>query len=119
MYYVHKLSCPKCPLAVICNNTGLEASNFYVMRPNSGHCYRYFQSDKNYFDANRTCFRTNGLLARIDSQSENDYIYQLYFLRGGQRPFWIGMDDQDQEGVFKYVCIVIKGSIFTCFIADG
>ena len=73
------------------------------MRPSSGFCYRYFQSDKNYYDANRTCFRANGLLARIDSQSENEYIYQMYFLEGGQRSFWIGMDDQDQEGVFKYV----------------
>ena len=88
---------------IICNNTGLAASGLYIMRPGSEYCYRLFQSDKDFSDANRTCYRQNGLLVKIDSRSENEFIYNEYFVGGGRRDFWIGLNDQDQEGVFRSV----------------
>ena len=69
------------------------------MDPSGQQCYRYIESPQDFFTANRTCAREGGgMLVRIDSAMENEYV-RTQFLRSAE--FWIGLNDIDQEGVFR------------------
>lgn len=82
----------------VCNNTGVD----FVLRPGSQYCYRLWQIDEDFFEANKSCSRNNAALVRIDSQEENDYINSTYFVQLGYQEFWIGLTDIFEEGVFRY-----------------
>jgi hypothetical protein len=82
----------------ICNNTGIVV-DLYEQRPNSHYCYRMFETRTDFSSANRSCVRHNGFLVRIDSEEENDYILNKY----GIQEFWIGLNDQRVEGVFRWI----------------
>ena len=72
------------------------------MDPSGQQCYRYIESPKDFFDANRTCEREGGgMLLRIDSARENEYVRTRFFVGRGLTEFWIGLNDIDQEGVFR------------------
>jgi len=78
------------------------------MDPTREHCYRYIESPKDFFGAHRTCERDGGgELLHIDSAAENEYVRIQFYVNRGDREFWIGLNDIDQEGTFRLVmCIV-------------
>ena len=41
------------------------------------------------------------MLLRIDSARENEYVRAWFFVGRGSREFWIGLNDIDQEGIFR------------------
>ena len=41
------------------------------------------------------------MLLRIDSARENEYVRARFFVGRGSTEFWIGLNDIDQEGVFR------------------
>lgn len=74
----------------------------YQLRgPDNRFCYQYYDITEDYSAANRSCVRDGGTLLYIDDASEDDYIYQTYFLARGRAEFWIGLNDLNKEGVFR------------------
>lgn len=91
----HDSSSPPCP-AVIC------PIRDYEIDANREFCYRYVQTPSDYFTANVTCTRERAAIVYIGSSDENAYISSTYFTGRGGLEFWIGMNDLDREGTFKY-----------------
>lgn len=63
--------------------------------------------------------RSNGHLAKIDSESEDQYIKQTFISSASD--FWIGLTDQVAEGVFRYARVKISTlkSCIVCKCAGG
>ena len=72
------------------------------MDENGEFCYRYVQSPTNFIAANITCTRERAALVYIESSAENTRIMETYFTGRGGFEFWIGLNDLDREGTFKY-----------------
>lgn len=66
-----------------------------------------------FSSANRTCVRSNGHLAKIDSESEDQYIKQTFI--SSAPDFWIGLTDQVAEGVFRYAWVKIS-TLKSCIV---
>jgi hypothetical protein len=74
----------------------------YVMR--QGFCYRYVDSSATYSQATERCVRDEygtGMLY-INSVDENSYIWTDMFSGHNKDEFWLGMDDQANEGDFRW-----------------
>ena len=83
----------------------------FELGPGSVNCYRYVQTGTDYFAANRTCVRDGGSLAYIENTAEDQYIRDTYFTGRGSEEFWIGLNDLDSEGTFRYIghCLALIG----------
>ena len=82
--------------AAVCPDTG------FIRRPSTELCYLHVQSPKDFSEANRTCVRDGGKLVRIESAEEDSWVFDQFYTSGGEREFWIGLNDQDREGDFRY-----------------
>lgn len=97
------------PPTVIC------PSPDYRLGPNGDSCYLYHHTLTVYSAANRTCVRAGSTMIIIQTQEENEWVYQnLFEGPGNEEEFWLGMHDQDTEGTFRYVtALVTAWFIFT------
>ncbi|MCA9543659.1 MAG: CotH kinase family protein, partial [Myxococcales bacterium] len=66
-----------------------------------GHGYWRCTDARTYAQAEANCARLGGALARIDSQSENDWLYREARKVGGDS-WWIGINDRETEGSFVW-----------------
>ena len=75
------------------------------MGPSGEHCYRYFQSPQTFAAAQKVCERDfetiEGTLVIIGSQDEDDFVNDELFVEFGDTEFWIGLNDQEEEGIFR------------------
>ncbi len=62
------------------------------------HQYYLSNNTSTWTDAKLSCISAGGHLATITSQVENDFISSCYASKA-----WIGLTDEEQEGVFKWV----------------
>uniref|UniRef100_A0A3B4V7X1 C-type lectin domain-containing protein n=1 Tax=Seriola dumerili TaxID=41447 RepID=A0A3B4V7X1_SERDU len=60
-------------------------------------CYSFFTSMKNWSDSKQFCESRGGQLPIISSEEEQ------IFLSSFSNSIWIGVTDEEQEGVWKYV----------------
>ncbi|XP_033628122.1 alpha-N-acetylgalactosamine-specific lectin-like [Asterias rubens] len=78
-----------------------------------GHCYRFFGQRKSWHNAEKHCrgfftSKSQAHLASIRDSSTNDLLLELWktslisILGEGDR-VWIGLTDQDREGVFTWI----------------
>ena len=74
-----------------------------VFNPTTGHHY-YLLSQSTWTEARAESILLGGDLAVINNAAENDWIYNTFSNFGGlSRRLWIGLTDQAQEGVFRWV----------------
>ena len=64
------------------------------------HCYRYFDHQTTWSDAEATCVAEGGHLASIHSKDENDFIHQLSNCT--QQDLWIGSHDDDADRHWRW-----------------
>lgn len=81
----------------------LLSTGNYVCKDDSytlsiSRCYKYFETRRPFSEARVVCQADGGILLRIDSQAENDFI-NATFARFA--PFWIGFNDIITEGDFR------------------
>lgn len=85
-------------------HAGICPNRNYDLGP-SGNCYLYFDSDRDFFDANTTCARDGpdhgGMLVYIETMEEDQWLFQEFFEGRGRLEFWIGLNDITNEGVFR------------------
>jgi hypothetical protein len=81
---------------VICHH------NSYFMH--GSYCYRYVVSSGTYAEANKLCRRdgSRANLLYIDSSEEDNYIWSEMFAGRERKEFWLGLDDQLNEGDFRW-----------------
>lgn len=63
------------------------------------NCYKLFDSRRSFSDASDTCIAANSVLVKIVSEAENSFINSTF---AKSAPFWIGLNDIEEEGVFRY-----------------
>ncbi|KAI8494573.1 hypothetical protein Bbelb_277990 [Branchiostoma belcheri] len=66
-----------------------------------GTCYKIFNTQKNFIDANETCHRDNGTLAMPRDAETNDFLASLK--KSGSYPTWLGLHDKREEGRFEWM----------------
>ncbi|KAI8513966.1 hypothetical protein Bbelb_082900 [Branchiostoma belcheri] len=66
-----------------------------------GTCYKIFNTQKNFNDANETCHRDNGTLAMPRDAETNDFLTSLK--KSGSYPTWLGLHDKREEGRFEWM----------------
>jgi hypothetical protein len=67
--------------------------------PFGGHYYLFPMVPAQWWDAEDWCEARSGHLPCLSSTAEDDFVWQL----GGRMNFWLGINDQAQEGVFAWV----------------
>lgn len=45
--------------------------------------------------------RDGATLVFIDSEEEDDYLREMFFINHGETEFWIGLNDMSTEGEFR------------------
>lgn len=80
----------------ICSRSGYD-----LRTPANNYCYGYFQIAEDFSAANRSCVRDGANLVFIDNAEENMYLHDRFFQPHGQTEFWIGLNDMNQEGMFR------------------
>ena len=68
-----------------------------------GHRYVFIPKRKTWKDAEKNARSMGGHLVTITSQNEQKLIKTLVSTNGKIYPTWIGLTDENQEGVFKWV----------------
>ena len=68
-----------------------------------GHRYVFIPERKTWKDAEKNARSMGGYLVVITSQNEQKLIKALISTNGKIYPTWIGLTDENQEGVFKWV----------------
>lgn len=63
-----------------------------------GYCYWFNANYVNWHDARDDCFNNGGWLVDINSDEENDFVYDL----SGGNVVWIGLNDEATEGEFEW-----------------
>ncbi|XP_071789631.1 perlucin-like protein [Asterias amurensis] len=68
-------------------------------------CYFIITDMMDWYQANRTCVESRGNLAVPNSQSEQDYIWELFLNEFDQKPdtsLWFGCNDIEEEGNWQH-----------------
>ena len=68
-------------------------------------CYFIITDMMDWYEANRTCAESRANLAIPTSQSEQDYIWELFMNEFDQTPgtsLWIGCNDIEEEGKWQH-----------------
>jgi hypothetical protein len=80
--------------------TGCDAPD--VLDSSTGHCYRLFEVDSLYADADAACatWKAGGRFAAVSTGVEYDFLQGQYEVF---TDFWIGADDLDTDGVWAWV----------------
>jgi len=68
-----------------------------------GHYYVFIPERKTWKDAEKNARTMGGYLVTITSQNEQKAIETLVSTNGKIYPTWIGLTDENEEGVFKWV----------------
>ena len=63
-------------------------------------CYKAYSRTEDWENARKECLHSHSDLASISSSAENDFIATT--LIPGEGGHWIGLNDKEQEGVFKW-----------------
>ena len=79
-------------------NYNLPRDYIFVDQP-WGKLFYKVHGERNYLDAKAQCESDGAHLATPKSESENDFLADLV-ANLNPRPFWIGVNDIDQEGEF-------------------
>ena len=61
-------------------------------------CYKLLDEPLTWFDANKTCNEDGGNLASIQTDEENNFIFEL----AGENPVSLGGNDLDTEGTWTW-----------------
>ena len=81
----------------------------YIYNENFSKCYKSYSQSLSWNDAQAICTTQNGgQLVTIQSQAENDFVTGL----DGIRERWIGLNDIDQEGRWKWIRNLANGSLY-------
>ena len=73
-----------------------EDDSYYVYTSKS--MYSIHTTKKTQREAQNDCIRRGGNLASVSSKEENDKLRVQF-----SEPFWIGLDDRQTEGTFRWV----------------
>jgi len=68
---------------------------------NGDHCYYFSTEKKIWFAAGLYCRNKGGHLASVHSDATNDFVWGM-MNRTSLNPIWIGGNDIDEEGVWKW-----------------
>eukprot|EP00731_Ephydatia_muelleri_P009030 Em0004g1368a len=76
----------------------------FVQAAGTQYCYQYVALDTDWFTANKTCqSRGDGAsLLWITSETENTYVRNTFLTANNNQPFWIGLNDVKQDGIFQW-----------------
>ncbi len=67
--------------------------------PNNGHLY-FLTEAATWIDAQAEAEEVDGNLVTINAQAEQDWLWGIF---GTDEPFWIGLNDGDDEGSFTWI----------------
>ena len=68
----------------------------------NGHTYERIDSSKSWQDAKEFCEESEGYLATVTSNDENDFIYNE-LARGVSSSIWLGGTDESREDSWRWV----------------
>ncbi len=69
----------------------------------TGHVYEFIPKAMTWAAAKTYCERRGGYLASVTSQIEQEYIYENYIVPNGNPAYWIGGNNFENEGTWKWV----------------
>lgn len=64
-------------------------------------CVKKFEQPSTWIEATNACLNKEGQLVKIGNEAMNDFIAD--FLKPSDLPFWVGLNDRDLEGHFKWL----------------
>ncbi|MDO4805879.1 MAG: lectin-like protein [Coriobacteriales bacterium] len=67
------------------------------------HLYQCINEHMSWHDAEEYCEAQGGHLATVESQEENDFIFDLIQQQSGRDFYWLGGTDEDEEGSWVWV----------------
>ncbi|XP_052251884.1 hepatic lectin-like isoform X2 [Dreissena polymorpha] len=70
--------------------------------PFQGSCYFFHHTEQSFTEAQHACLQRNSNLVQIDSIEENLFIKE-FLSQQKQLHWWIGLSDEDIEGIWKWV----------------
>lgn len=74
-----------------------------ITNPTTGNIY-YLLGSSNWTDAQAEAVLLGGNLVTINDEDEHNWVYDTFSSFDGiERGLWIGLNDADSEGVFKWV----------------
>ena len=74
-----------------------------IQNPGNGHWYQRFDNTMTWHDAKDYCENLGGYLATINSQAEDDFVYDNLGAFSPHEYVWLGATDEAQEGTWKWV----------------
>ncbi|XP_043228976.1 macrophage mannose receptor 1-like [Amphibalanus amphitrite] len=86
-------------LHAVCKMPSCECKEGWVKQKN--RCYKPIKCPLRWLDARERCQRMAPMadLATINSSSENDFLVNMM---SNKMPFWIGLNDREQEGEYQW-----------------
>ncbi|XP_066273397.1 uncharacterized protein [Branchiostoma lanceolatum] len=75
----------------------------YGYKQSGASCYKAFDTDKNYNEAAKVCRNEGGSLAMPRDKVTNDFLINLKNKVDSTSWFWLGADDKNDEGTWRYI----------------
>ena len=78
-------------------STSARAQNVWVIKPGNGHAYKKIKCE-NWEDARTQAAAEGAYLVTINDEAEQKWLQTVF----GSQPSWIGLNDIEQEGVWRW-----------------
>jgi hypothetical protein len=75
----------------------------FILNPYNGHWYQRFDTTMTWHEAKTHCENLDGHLATINSQAEDEFVYNNLAAFSPHEKVWIGATDETQEGAWEWV----------------